>query len=96
MKIYLTDDIYIKPCPACPSVWDVTRCFKTKRKGSKLKSYEITLANGVNFEHLLRIIPNCEISMSENETMTLEEYINEYKRIQDNVILKLKEILNKH
>lgn len=95
MKIQLTPNIMIKQCDCCPFLWDLVWTFKAKRCG-QMKDCENILANGLNFESIVKRIADFELEISEEDYLTLKEYTEKYQEIQDKAWKELKEFLKQN
>lgn len=90
MEVQLTKNYFIRQNSSSPFRWDLIRASKGKRKGEEVDT-EIVEAYGVDLDFVLRHIPEFEISLMENERMQLDEFIDLYKTLQN----ELKQVIEK-
>ena len=88
MKIKLTEKFFISQCTHAPFNWDLMKISYGNRNGEENVKIETPVAFGLSLQHLMNKIGDYEIF--ENETF--EKYIEEYKKINEEVLKQLKSI----
>lgn len=92
MKIKLTENFFIRQCVHAPFNWDLVKISYGKRNGQKNVKVETPVAFGLSLQHLMNKIGDYEIFENESEFETFEKYIEEYKKINEEVLKQLKSI----
>lgn len=90
MEVQVTKNYFIRQNGSSPFRWDLVRTQKGTRKGEEI-DVEVVDAYGVDLDFILTHIPEFEISLMENERMALDEFIDLYKTIQN----ELKQVIEK-
>jgi hypothetical protein len=93
MRIYLSDNVFIEQCSAAPFLWDLYTVSKGIRKG-KEELVEWFKASGLDLGQVLKKAPDFELNekykLNEEEFLNLKDYVEEFKKIQEEMFQKIK------
>lgn len=92
MKIKLTENFFISQCIHAPFNWDLIKISYGNRNGEENVEVEKPVAFGISLQHLMNKIGDYEIFETKKEFETFEKYIEEYKKINEEVLKQLKSI----
>lgn len=92
MKIKLTEKFFISQCTHASFNWDLIKISYGNRNGEENVKIETPVAFGLSLQHLMNKIGDYEIFENESEFETFEKYIEEYKKINEEVLKQLKSI----
>lgn len=95
MKIKLTDKFFIDQCIHAPFCWDLIKVSYGNRNDQKNVRVETPVAFGMTLQHLIKVVADYEIYETLEEFETFEKYIEEYKKVSESILSKLKENLKK-
>lgn len=94
MRIYFSDKVFIEQTPNYPFLWDLYTISKGKKRKGELVDVEIFRAAGLNFEHVVKHI--ADYVLEEDKTRNIQEYIEDYKKIQNEAINKIKQFIKEN
>lgn len=92
MRIYLSKNVFIQQCEACPNVWDIFTTSEGIRKGEKT-TIEKPTAYGIELQRVIKVVADYQL-ISEEELMTLKEYTEKFESYQCDAVLEIERILN--
>lgn len=93
MRIYLTDNFYIEQCPYAPFSWDLYLIQTGVRKGETVEVEKPAGCYGISLESIVAKIADYQLQVN-GEDLSIDQYIKEFKQIQEQAIEKIKESIN--
>lgn len=91
MRIYLSKNVFIQQCEVHPCVWDIFTTSEGIRKGEKT-TIEKPTAYGIELQRVIKVIADYQL-ISEEEQMTLKEYVERFETCQCDALLEIERIL---
>lgn len=91
MRIKLTDKIFCEQCTYSPWAWDLYQISSGIRKGKEVDVEKPLGIYGLSLERVVHYVPDIHLQISETKELELKEYIEEFKKIQQEVIQNINE-----
>lgn len=86
-------DYKIEPCDNAVGKFDLSRKGVSKKRDSEeIYEIEVNMGYAYTLESAIQKIIYLEIE-KKNETLTLKEYLNEFRKMKDEILNELKEVL---
>lgn len=91
MRIKLTDKIFCEQCPYSPWSWDLYQITTGVRQGKEIEIEKPLGIYGLPLERVVQYVPDIHLQINETKELELKEYIEEFKKIQQEVIKNINE-----
>lgn len=94
MRIRLSKNFFIEQCSYAPFSWDLYLVSTGIRKGETVEVEKPVGCYGVSLDNIVTKIADYQLQ-EECEELNIEEYIERFKKIQEEAIREIKKVISK-